>query len=151
MFASDSSLNGEDRGSAPDVDAAFNGDPTSNLKTTGDGAQLEVLVPIRRGVGDGSHPVVAVYKVQLPYSATQAAVAADVRSLRLSLGGGLAIVWIALLRLELVAAGRLRNEARHRWMAHHDALTELPNRVQFKQRLELLDERCRTGAVPQSC
>ena len=45
------------------------------------------------------------------------------------------MLWLGLWGFVRTAARRLRAQhERTHWLAHHDALTELPNRVAFEQR-----------------
>jgi diguanylate cyclase (GGDEF)-like protein len=53
------------------------------------------------------------------------------------LAAGLGLLYLSLLPIAALAAGGLRRHAeKHEHLAHHDALTGLPNRMLFTRRLE---------------
>ena len=77
---------------------------------------------------------VAVLEVYVPYAPIAADVAQGQRSVSLALGGGLALLWLALLAVSVSLTRRLRGQARqNRFLAAHDALTHLPNRSRFTE------------------
>jgi diguanylate cyclase (GGDEF)-like protein len=113
----------------------------------GDGSEagvrqlLEVYVPFQY---EGSTSPDGVMELYLPYAPVAAAVREDVRMLQIALAVGLAVFYGLVFRLIASASTRLRRQAaalktsadRDRHQSTHDALTELPNWVLLRDRLE---------------
>jgi diguanylate cyclase (GGDEF)-like protein len=75
---------------------------------------------------------IGVLEVYVPYAPIAANVSADQRTLTLTLGGGLALLWLVLLAVSASVTRRLRLQfGRTRFLAAYDALTGLPNRATF--------------------
>ncbi len=106
------------------------------------GTLLAVYVPLLVDdagafTADPSGDVVGAFELYLPY----APIAASIRTQTLVLVGilavGLAVLHLGLFRLVAAASRTLqRQAAQNAWLAHHDTLTGLGNRVQFLQAVE---------------
>ena len=100
---------------------------------------VEVYLPL---VGAPGHRI-GVLEVYLPYAPIARDVASGLDMLERDLALGLAALYLALLAISTsVSRGLRRESARNAWLAEHDTLTGLPNRVRFRRRAE---EALRTG------
>jgi diguanylate cyclase (GGDEF)-like protein len=98
------------------------------------GPLLVVLAPVRLRPGG---PVLAIAQVYLPYAPIAAAIRSDTHSMDGLLLAGLGVLYVTLFRLVAAASRRQRQQAEcNRWLATHDALTELPNRTLLADRTE---------------
>jgi diguanylate cyclase (GGDEF)-like protein len=91
---------------------------------------------------------IGVLEVYLPYAPIAAQVTADQRTVTLTLGGGLALLWLALLAVSASVTRRLRRQLdRSRYLAAYDALTALPNRTMFAAAIDAAADDVDTVAV----
>jgi diguanylate cyclase (GGDEF)-like protein len=92
---------------------------------------VEVYMPLNRT----SPHILGVLEVYVPYAPIAADIAAGTRRLSWEVGVGLALLYLVLAGVSVSLTRRLRREAReNRFLARHDALTRLPNRVLFRER-----------------
>ena len=90
---------------------------------------VEVYLPLN---ADGH--TLGVLEVYLPYDPIAHDISAGLRRLSWQLGIGLALLYVVLTGVSVSLTRRLRREARHnRFLARHDPLTSLPNRVLFRE------------------
>jgi diguanylate cyclase (GGDEF)-like protein len=93
-----------------------------------------VYLPLR--AGHPSKPV-GVLELYLPYAPISRDVTAGLHQLYLDLAAGLAVLYLALFLITASVSRGLRREAElNAFLAHHDTLTELPNRTLFHTRAE---------------
>jgi diguanylate cyclase len=91
---------------------------------------------------------IGVLELYLPYRPIAQEIGAERHSIELALAAGLGLLWIALLGVSASVTRRLRRQvAITAFLATHDPLTELPNRVQFAH---LVDAALAGGGEP-SC
>ena len=92
---------------------------------------LEIYEPLDGVTGKQ----VGVLELYLPYAPVAADISQGERVVALSLGVGLLALWLSLLAVSASVSRRLRRQvALNKFLAEHDALTGMPNRVQFAER-----------------
>jgi diguanylate cyclase len=95
---------------------------------------VEVYLPLHAGA---EHRRVGVMEVYLPYAPIAADVDAGLSTLYRNLAICLALLYIVLFGISAFVGRRLRRQARtNAYLAEHDALTDLPNRLSFHARVE---------------
>jgi diguanylate cyclase (GGDEF)-like protein len=98
------------------------------------GKLLEVYVPIQ--FGDYRRPAGA-FEIYLPYGPIAETINRETYRMYLLLLGGLILLWATLFRIVKKASQRLqRQAAENKHLAMHDALTDLPNRTLFHDRID---------------
>lgn len=115
---------------------------------------LSVYVPLRvdsagHFTDDTSAKILGAFEIYLPYQPIAHAIDQDTRGLYLTLAIGLALLYLAVFRLVARASRDLRRQAAtNRHQALYDALTDLPNRALFTDRLEqVVVQAARNGTV----
>jgi diguanylate cyclase (GGDEF)-like protein len=136
---------GSGLGGAPDDEAldASRGETTTELTRLNADANdvgrkgvdsVEVYLPLRAGVPART---VGALEVYLPYGPISRDVTAGLHQLYLDLAIGLALVYLALFLITASVTRGLRRGAKtNAFLAEHDMLTELPNRLLFHKRAE---------------
>jgi diguanylate cyclase (GGDEF)-like protein len=95
---------------------------------------VEIYLPLR--AGEPSRRV-GVLELYLPYAPISRDVTAALHQLYLNFAVGLALVYLALVAITVSVSRGLRREVKvNAFLAEHDTLTELPNRVLFHRRAE---------------
>ena len=95
---------------------------------------VEVYLPLAAG-----SPIrrVGVLEVYLPYAPIRTDVDAGIDSLYRNLAIGLAVLYVLLFGISFAVGRKLRRQVKvNAYMAEHDALTSLPNRVHFHRRVQ---------------
>jgi diguanylate cyclase (GGDEF)-like protein len=106
-------------------------------------AAVEVYMPLNAGTPARR---VGVLEVYLPYGPIAADVNAGLHALYLDLALGLAALLVVLFVITLSVSRGLRHELRvNAFLAHHDTLTELPNRALFIERAQEAVARATRG------
>jgi diguanylate cyclase (GGDEF)-like protein len=95
---------------------------------------VEVYLPLEGG--QPQHRI-GVMEVYLPYAPIAADADDGLSTLYRNLAIGLALLYVILLGISVFVVRRLRRQVRmNAYLAEHDALTDLPNRVLFHRRVE---------------
>jgi diguanylate cyclase (GGDEF)-like protein len=95
---------------------------------------VEAYVPVR---ADGTHQQIGVLEVYLPYAPIAADVNAGLSNLYRNLAIGLTLLYLILFGISAFVGRRLRRQVRmNAYLAEHDALTNLPNRILFHRRVQ---------------
>ncbi len=144
VYSDDPALAGRRFAPTEILERALAGEITTELNAPEERAEgesgelLAVYVPIRIG-GDGAFTsvenggvVIGAFEVYLPYAPIAANIRQDTQRLLVALGLGLAFLYLALFRIVVDAANRIRRQAdQNLFLANHDKLTGLLNRDAF--------------------
>jgi len=105
-----------------------------NYGERGLGELLEVYVPLQ--FSSDTQPAGA-FEMYLPYGPVGAPIQRDTRRLYVVILAGLTLLYAALFPIVGSASRRLRRQAaENEYQARHDALTDLPNRILFRDRVK---------------
>jgi diguanylate cyclase (GGDEF)-like protein len=108
-----------------------------NSDANDSGPKGEKVVEVYMPLHDSANQTVGVLEMYLPYAPIANDIAAGTRRLSWEVGVGLALLYLVVAAVSLSVTRRLRREAReNRFLARHDALTRLPNRMLFRERTE---------------
>ena len=108
---------------------------------------VEAYVPVR---ASDSQQQVGVMEVYLPYGPIAADVNAGLSNLYRNLAIGLTLLYLILFGISAFVGRRLRRQVRmNAYLAEHDALTNLPNRILFHRRVQEALRRGREQARPR--
>jgi diguanylate cyclase len=107
---------------------------------------VEVYLPLIAGKPPTR---VGVLEIYLPYAPIATAVNAGLHRLYLELALGLTALWLLLFAITASVSRGLRREvATSAYLAHHDTLTELPNRALFLTRAKAAVARATSSGQP---
>lgn len=111
----------------------LNADEVDGASAEGESA-VETYVAFH---GPGDQRVTGVLETYLPYAPFGDAAASSKRHLSIALVIGLLALWLILGAVTWSVTRRLRRSARrNNWLARHDSLTRLPNRLRFTEQLD---------------
>ncbi len=97
-------------------------------------AAVEVYMPLMAGAPQHQ---VGVLEIYLPYTPIAADIDAGLNSLYRNLAIGLGLLYVLLVGISYAVGRRLRRQVRiNAYMIEHDALTDLPNRVLFREMIQ---------------
>jgi diguanylate cyclase (GGDEF)-like protein len=109
---------------------------------------VEVYRPLRAG---SPARQVGVLEIYLPYAPIARDVNSGLHRLYLDLSIGLGALYLLLFSITASVSRRLRREAAiNAFLAQHDTLTELPNRVQFRSRAKAALARAQRTGQPMA-
>jgi diguanylate cyclase (GGDEF)-like protein len=92
---------------------------------------VEVYAPLH--AGSARHRV-GILEIYLPYAPIAADIDAGLGALYRDLALGLGILWLGLFGVSMYVSRGLRRQVQlNRYLAEHDALTDLPNRAAFQE------------------
>ena len=142
VFSDDHALAGKRFPMGDDLEEALDGEVAAEVSHEEDadsardrryGRMVEVYVPLRL---DGHTRPMGAFELYVPYKVVSAAAEDQAHHTLVLLLGGLLVLWAALFKIVAGASKALRRQARENLHnATHDALTGLPNRAAFSERV----------------
>ncbi|MDP9331347.1 MAG: EAL domain-containing protein [Actinomycetota bacterium] len=149
VYSDDHSLIGQTFQLSSDLREAIDGEASSDVSSldaaenVGErsfGKLLEVYLPLRFTTGEP----VGAFELYVPYQPIANEIRSDTLRLYLIVVVGLALLWVVLFRKVRAASRQLQRDSealqRHadenEYLAQHDRLTDLPNRMLFRDRCD---------------
>jgi len=106
---------------------------------------VEVYQPLYAG---SPSRIVGVLELYMPYAPISADVTSGLRTLTRDLALGLGALYVVLFVISVSVSRRLRQQVKaNKFMAEHDALTDLPNRTLFHSRAQAAVDHARRAGT----
>lgn len=121
---------------SPQFQEAAHGGVSAEIVPSPTDATVQVIRVVQQVVPNATGRATGILQLYLPYEPIRVVISAQQRQTQLYLGGGLALLYVALAAVSWTTTRRLRQYASEQsHQARHDSLTGLPNRGFFQQRV----------------